>query len=439
MALLMVTMVAISSAGCATYTDKMRGVGIAASAGNYPGALSAADGLLGVASADQLPARINGDKPLLLLDRGILQQASSQFDGSKNDLSTAEKHLELLDLSKNGLATLGSYLYSDSAKTYRTPPTERLSLNAFNLLNYVALGDLSGAQVEARRFQVMREYLKSVNQNAVAPDRLGAYLAGFVFEKGNEGDRALRYYEEALAGGGLTSLVGPVKRLAQTNPYRGKNVNRVLAGAGKATPRQSELLVVLSVGRVPHKVPTRIPVGAAVGIAGAALGDRDLDILRYSATKVLVYPEMVATPSSLGTPLVTVNGRDVSLELLANLGSSTMAEYEAAKPQILASALTRVAARAGIAEGARAAGRQGSGDLGTVVALLVEATMVALDKPDTRSWTMLPDRVLVARVPVKPGMQDVSVSFRNGYGNPRLVKVDVPQQGWGVVVVTEPR
>ena len=209
------------------------------------------------------------------------------------------------------------------------------------------------------------------------------------------------------------------------------------AAGGPVAAKPSELLVVLGLGRVPHKVPQRIAVGAAVGVAAAFLGDQDLDVLKYSATKVLVYPELVATPSSLGAPSVRVNGNEVQLELLADLGAAVAEEYQGSKPKILAAALTRVASRAAVSEGTRAAGSQESQALGDVLSILVEATMVALDKPDTRSWQMLPDRVLVARVPVAPGMQDVAVSFSGGGG--RTVRVNVAEKGWGVVVVTEPR
>jgi len=435
--------------GCATYADKTTGAGLAASGGDYPAAVATLTGLLGVGNADQVPSPIHGDKPLLLLDRGVLQQAMTRFDASQRDLSAAEQQLELLDIGKNPIATLGSYLYSDSVKTYKTPPVERLSLNAINMLNYAARGDLPGAAVEARRFQVMREYLGSIQVRSPAPDRLGAYLAGFVFEQSGEGDRALRYYDEAIADGPAGSLSFPVARLARLYPYRGKNISRVLGagggpggGAAKAAggpiaAKPSELLVVLGLGRVPHRVPQRIAVGAAVGVAAAFLGDRDLDVLKHSASKVLVYPELVATPSSLGTPSVRVNGKEAQLELLADLGAAVAAEYQAAKPKILAAALARVASRAAVSEGVRAAGNQESQALGDVLSILVEATMVALDKPDTRSWQMLPERVLVARVPVEPGMQDVAVSFQGGGG--RTVRVNVAEKGWGVVVVTEPR
>lgn len=434
--------------GCATYTDRVARASLAAYDGNWDAALADYDALLGVESAVELPARLGGERPLLALDRAVVQQAAERFADSARDLSAAEQRLELLDLGSNAIRELGSYLYSDSSRDYKVPPTERLAINAVNLLNYLAVGDLSGAAVEARRFQVMREFLDSRGIRTGAPDRLGAYLAGFVFEKNGEGDRALRYYDEALAGGELPSIDPAVARLARRHPYRGERLEDVISrlsesGAGKAPAGANapaeELLVVIAKGRVPHKVPERMPVGAAVGIAGAYLGDRDLSILKYSATKVLVYPELAETPTKLGVPELRVGDRTVALDLVADLGGSIRSEYEQAKPKLLAAALTRMATRAAVSEGARAAGRDESDALGDVLAVLIESALVALDRPDTRSWTMLPDRVAVARASVGAGRHTVEVRFGGPNGISRTRTVDVPAGGFAAVVITEPR
>src|SRR6185295_17350494 len=161
-------------------------------------------------------------------------------------------------------------------------------------LNYLAEGNLDDAAVEARRFQVMRDYLASLDIKAEGPATLGTYLSGFVFERRGEGDRALRYYEEALAAGRLESLAAPISRLARANPYRGPHVTAVLAeqkGANDVAPPPGELLVVLNVGRVPHKQPSRIPVGLAVSLAGT-WASGNVDWLKYGAGKVVVYPEL---------------------------------------------------------------------------------------------------------------------------------------------------
>lgn len=438
----MAALLALTSvAGCATYTDRLRATNQAVAVGDYEAALEQMDKVLGVSSTDQVPDSWGGDRPLAALERGSLQQAVRRYDGSARDLSAAEQELELLDLGGDTLGTLGSYLYSDSAKAYKTPPTERLSLNAINLLNYLAVGDLDGAAVEARRFQVMRDYLDGEDIYADGPATLGAYLAGFVFEHRGEGDRALRYYEEALANGPLDSIVAPAARLARAYPYRGPLLTELLAGRAaidRADTAAGELLIVLSLGRVPHKVPRRIPVGAAIGLAGT-LFTGNANVLKYSATKVIVYPELIATPSSLGPAVVLVDGELVVMEELTNLAASIRDEYEDAKPKIVAAALTRLAARAAMAEGVRQAGRQQSNLLGDILSILFESALVALDKPDTRSWTMLPDRVLVARLPVAAGSHDVKIELSGLPSSDRTLSVEVPSNGYAALVVTEPR
>lgn len=434
---LIISLAAIT-AGCATYTDRMQVAMMATSAGDYSAAISELNTFLGVGSSGEVPSRWGADAALATLERAVLLQSLQQYRDSARSFSAAEKELELLDLSIDPIGALGSYVYSDSARKYKAPPSERLALNALNLLNFIALGDLEGAAVEARRFQVMRDYLESekIAEHGVAV--LGSYLAGFVFERRGEGDRSLRYYEEALAAGPLDSLRQPAVRLAQHFPYRGPRLEALLASAAAAAGTRSEVLVLLAIGRVSHKVPERIPIGAAIGIAGAHFTG-DADWLARGVAKVVVYPELVSTPSRLGNPSVQINGSEIALEPLIDIDAVVRREYEEIKPQIIAAALTRLATRAAIAEGVRAAGSQESSLLGALLGVLVEGTLVALDRPDTRSWTMLPGRVLVARIPVEPGRHVIDVDFPGTPGAARQVSVDVPAEGFAAVVVTEPR
>lgn len=431
------TCAAAGLSGCATYIDRMSAASLATSAGNYESALADMNSALGVSSADELPSQWSGDRPLAALERGMLQQSLTQYRGAARDLSGAEQQLELLDLRVDAIGALGSYLYSDSAKTYKTPPSERLALNAINLLNYLAIYDFEGAAVEARRFQVMRDYLDAENIKADGPATLGTYLAGFLFEHRGESERALRYYDEALTRGRLETLVPAVRRLARNSSYRGKQLSQLLKDSGgpSGTKPERELLVIVSAGRVPHKEPRRIPVGAAVGIAGTVISGSG-DFLKYGAAKVVVYPELVDTPSTLGNAAVQVDGTDVGIEQIVDLGAAIRTEYDEAKPKIMAAALTRMAARAGVAEGVRAAGKAESGVLGDVLSIVVESAMVALDRPDTRSWTTMPARVLAARLPITPGTHEIVVKFSGGIT--RTMTVDASQPGAFIVVITEP-
>ena len=428
---------ALALGGCATYTDRLRNASLATTAGNYEHAVAEIDDVLGVGSSDELPARLGADKALTVLERGVLQQSLRRHRASARDISAAEKEIEVIELSTDPVGTIGRYVYSDTAQPYRALATERLALNPLNLLNYLALGDLDGAAVEARRFQVMREYLEGEGRKLGSEAVLGTYLAGFVFEHRGERDRALRYYEETLERCRLENLTTPVQRLSAAGSYRGPRLSELLE---RAPPRREaaggEVLVVVSAGRVPHKEPERVPVGVAFGIAGTYVTG-DIDWLKYSAGKVVVYPELKETPSVLGPPQVHLDGHPIELEELVDLGFLVRGEYEKMKPMIVAAALSRVASRAAVAEGVRAAGKQESQLLGDVLSILAEGAMVALDRPDTRSWTTLPERVFVARVPAEPGAHIVDVSF--GGAASRRVDVTVGAGGYGVAVVTEPR
>jgi hypothetical protein len=422
------------AAGCATYSESLVGVRDASDAGNYAAAIEELDQHVGAAAADALPTELARDGPLALLERGLLLQADERFSDSARDLSAADAGLEWLDLSDTALGKIGEYVYSDSAGPYQAPPSERLALNAFNLLNFLVRGDLSGAAVEARRYTVLREYLEANEIEHRSP--LGAYLAGFVFEQRGEGDRALRYYDEALAAGApAQTLAEPIARLAARFPYRTERLRRAIADHPTTTRGPSgELLVVVATGRVPYKVPERIPIGAAVGLAGTYITG-DLAWLDRGITKVVVYPELVGGPTGHGPRSLRIDGAHAAARLIDDIGGEVRREYAAIKPRILGAALSRLIVRAAASEGVRAASRE-AGGWASLIAILVEGALVALDRPDTRSWTLLPAQVAVARVAVTPGEHAVEVEL---FDETRRYSVEVPAEGFAVVVVTAPR
>ena len=408
--------------GCATYSDHMLAAHEAAARDDWPSAEEQINSILGVDSRDSLPEGWTSEESLAVLERAIVLQAQGAWKESARDLSAAETELELLDFTVDAVGTIGTYIYSDSAGKYRTPPLERVALNVVNMLNYLAMTDLQGAAVEARRYQVIREYIENLDLG-MPKGRIGAYLAGFIFEHLGESSRALRYYQDVQAEAVVRSLEKPIARRA------------------KQAQGSGDVLVVIGAGRSPIKVPKRIPIGAAIGIAGTAITG-DWEVLQHSVFKTVVYPELEDVPSLVQGARVRIADRDAELELVTDVAGEVRREYQEIRPRILAAALTRMAARAAVSEGAMAAGRSagGAGEVvGIVAGLGAEAALVALDKPDTRSWTFLPARVWVARMPVQPGAHEVVVQFEGNAVGERRVPIQVTPGGYTVVVVTEPR
>lgn len=427
--------------GCATYSDRLREAHAAVEAGSYATGIDEMDRVLGVDSPEELPEQYGPDTALAVLERGTLLQSAARFELSARDFQAADTELEFLDLTQDPVATLGKYIYSDDAEIYKAPPSERLALNGLNLLNYLARGDLQGARVEARRFTVIRDFLRETD-----PDRsrsaFGAYLSGFVFEQLGDAEEAARYYDEAVGLQELPGLAGPLHRIAQRTSYRGSHLEKWLAAhpaaGGRPPPGTGDVLVVAGVGRVPYKVPRRIPVGAAVGIAGTWITG-DPRVLEHSVLKVVVYPELVSANSRFDRARASFGDRTLELDLLEDFGATVRAEYQEMLPKILGAAISRLIVRAVAAEGARALGNQADSAVGLLAALTVEGAMVAMDKPDTRSWTFLPDRAFVGRARLPAGSHEVVLTLEGGTAETRTVPVEVPSGGFAAVVVTAPR
>ena len=446
---------------CATYSDKTQAMREFVAVGDYEQGLAEVNRFIRVKDNDELPNDWKSETALAVLERATILHALQQWEASAYNFQAAEQELEMLDLS--GTADeVGRYIFSDSATRYRYTPTEKLALNGINLLNYLARGDLQGAQIEAKRFTVMRQYLLDYDPEH-AHGAFGSYLAGFVMERQGKVDEALRYYDEALQERELPTLGGPIFRLGQVGSYRTERLERYLgvgapvpmpsedAGA-EATPeaiavpaqaRPSEILVIVKTGRVPYKVPVRIPIGAAIGLAGVYVTG-DTRVLEHTAMKVVTYPDLEPAGNLFDNATWSVDGVQVQMDLVSDLGVEITREFDELKPKIIGSAITRMIVRAAAAEGARAAGNAASKDgndagavLGLLGALAVEGTMVALDKPDTRSWTTLPDRVWIGRVEVPPGEHELEIVIQGNGGNERrTATVNVGEGGYVVLDVT---
>src|SRR5258708_18152545 len=146
------------------------------------------------------------------------------------------------------------------------------------MINYLELRDLNGARVEARRLAVMQRYVTDdLNEGHSTVLGLGGLLAGFTFEKSDQVDEALRWYDEALRFPGFRPLSDPVRLLLPRGQYRSPRLKEFQASASSPVPNaledagEGEIVFVVRYGRVPPKVAQRIPLGLARTLYAHAL------------------------------------------------------------------------------------------------------------------------------------------------------------------------
>ena len=422
-------------AGCGGHEARTLKMRTALDAGNAKAAIEAIDEELDVKSPKDLPKDIKGDNAILVLDRASIQQGLVEFALSKQDFEAADKSIDMLDLARNAGDSIGEYVFSGSSGRYQAPPYEKLMINTLNMVNYLETKDLNGARIEARRLSVMQKYYRDTLDKKDNPVLgLGSMLAGFAFEKSGEVDEALRYYDEALAFTGFQTLGESVRRLAPQGQYRSPRIAAVLKNEEKPADDDSgEVLFVVGYGRVAHKIANRIPIGLALTYFAGSISPGDRVAANKIAAQGLVtwvnFPSLAPGRGKWEIPSCRLDSEYVQLEEAVDVDSQVREEWKKIEGKIIVSAITRLIARFAVGQGIQAAAGKDS-VVGLVASLGAQATLTALDTPDTRSWETLPARIAVARVRLPAGRHRVVVDAR---GWARTQEIVVEKGGWQVV------
>ncbi len=425
-----------ASVGCGGHEARTLRMRTALDEGNARAAIEAVNEELDVKSDKDLPKDIQGDNALLVLDRASIQQGAAKFDLSRRDFEAADKAIDMLDLARNAGDSIGEYVFSGSSGKYAAPPYEKLLINTLNMLNYLELGDLNGARVEARRLSVVQKYYRDqLNQADNPVVGLGSMLAGFTYEKSGEIDEALRYYDESLQFAGFGTLRDPVRRLAPLGAFRSPRIKALLE-EGEAKPPKNdgtgEILFVVGFGRVAHKIAERIPIGLALTYVSGSISPYDHDRANRLAAQGLVtwvnFPTLAPGQGRYATPSLRLGGQYIQLEEAVDVDHQVREEWKKIEGKIILSAITRLIARVAVGQGIEAAaGRDNV--VGLIGSLAAQATLTALDTPDTRSWETLPARIAVARVRVPAGRYPITIDAR---GWKRTQELVVKENGWAV-------
>jgi hypothetical protein len=399
--------------GCASHSERGLPVRTALDEGAPREAIRLLNENMDVKSDADQPTDLSSDAALWLLDRASVQQAVTQFDLSRRDFEVADKAIDMLDLAHDARDSIGEYVFSGSSGKYQAPPYEKLLVNTLDMVNYLEKRDLEGARVEARRLAVMERYVADdLHERDDAVLGLGAFLAGFTFEKSDRADEALHWYADA-------ARFAPFKAIAPASiePHAD----------------DGEIVLLVGYGRVPHKIANRIPIGLALTLYADALSPDNVDQANRLAAQGLVtwinFPTLGPEQGGFAVPACSLDDRAFELEEAVNVSHDVRAEWSKIEGKIIVSAITRLIARYVAGEAARAAAGRNEG-LGLLLSLGTQATLTALDTPDTRSWETLPARFAVARMRVAAGHHRVRLDAR---GVSRTVEVDVERGGWSFV------
>ncbi|MEZ4461566.1 MAG: hypothetical protein R3E66_17965 [bacterium] len=431
--------------GCATYSDGMREAQRDVQLGRPDAAIAQINERLEVDRSTDLPGSLDGDKGLLLLERGTLLQATGDPEGAARDMMIADQRLDWLDMSTTAADDVANWMYSGSSAKYRAPAYERLLLNTLNMINFMLMRDFSGARVEARRFAIMETFFLDQGSAPELPDilALGNYLGGVAFEAGRSWDEAGRFYSRAWSLGmrddafraqfvDLMRATG-YKPVGEDPSLEELHVQAQLMGSLTLSEYRRKhvdgnVVIVLQNGMVPYKVAERLPIGAALVYGSnnrAYMSDeayRQANELAVSgALKWLNFPMLTwnGTPGLI-PPTLNIGGRSANPMVVTDVGREVEIGWAKMSGPLIAAALTRMVTRAIAGAVTREATKaatdsQGAGAasaIGILAQLAVEGTLTALDRPDTRSWTTLPAEIRVYRLKAESSPLQVTANVR---------------------------
>ena len=386
------------------------------------------------------------DALLALLEQGRLNQLNADYRQSKQDFEQALTILSAIEdratISLSHTANQGSALVTnDNAIPYQSNVFERIFLHQFQALNYLALGDKEGAQVEMRRAQFYQEQARA-NHNDDKNNTLSAeamteyesrltvmntlaqrvtssrqnaysfYLSGLLYETQGKLDDALIDYKRALTiAPDNTFLQQDVYRLA--DKLKRNDDLKLVKNSPKTTPAKTNegtVVIFYEEGFVPAKKEIFLPFPwpqAWYVLAFPYYGDnwQNPEFLSIS------HPSLkVAVSSQIVTDTQGLAARALKDNLVPMFIRQTLRAQTKHKMQ-----------------------QQASDQGGAILGLLVGAYNIISENADLRSWLTLPRFAHIARFNLAEGEQTLTINGfktvnvsvqRNKTTLLRLVKVD---------------
>ena len=364
------------------------------------------------------------------VEMGSLLHYASRFEESNRHLLAAERKME--DLYTKSISTeAAALLLNDNLIPYEGEEFEKVLVNLYLALNFVQMGDVEGALVEARKVdlklnQYSREY---EGKNVYKQDAFVRYVVGVLYEAAGESNDAFISYRKAYEG--YREYAGQFKTPCPS--FLKADLVRLAAQLGfederkrferefslrYSRPKKPEgsVFVVIHSGRGPIKEENKLRV---------SVPDKD-GVLH---TFVAAVPKFVSREKIQSRYDMNIGGpgggpRRVPAEL---------GEYvtEIAK-RSLQDRLTMIYLKAGgrallkflASEKAKKEWKKEGDGLGNLFkSLAVDLAVNATEAADTRTWRTLPNQMFIIRAQLPPGTYSLTFT---GYNPLRdLVSQDV--------------
>ena len=382
------------------------------------------------------------DRVAFWMNQGMLLHLTGQYEKSNQVLDQAEQRSKEL-FTKHYSKEVKAAFTSDAAKDYRGEDYENVMVNVLKALNYLALGKVDGALVEARKInELLALYnTKYAKKNVYNQDAFAHWLTGILYEMEKSYDdarisyvKALEVYKTEFAanyGSRVPSFLGEDAVRAALLSKAGEDADKLKQETGAtgasldALKTMGEVILVHFNGEGPSKTDYTIDCYFESAVSwfcsaepgGEFMVQKTITVGRGTAVKV-AFPQLVVRPPVNPAATLTVGTANATTEVAEPISNISVKYLRDKMPEIYKSAVIRVITKALATKGAEKAGEAAGGQhnsqtgglLGFAAKTATSVTMQATEEADKRAWITLPSQIEIARVMVPAGTYDVRVS-----------------------------
>ena len=368
--------VVLAFPGCATYSLSVGNVETATANRDLDGAVKYLDNLkLG-----------GGDEALLHLNKGTLLRLQGNYAESNRHFDAAKSLMERFN-AISVTEQAASIVVNDTMKAYEGLPSEQLMVYAFEALNYLQSGDVEGAAVEARQFDVKQRLIAEKNNAKYLSGAFVRYLDSMVYEAAGEKDEARIEMENAVAGYKAQNSGFPVPKGLMDDLKR--------RSEGKSAP--SEAVFILQNGLGPSLNEVVIRVANPNPQNGSAI---------FS----LAVPSLEKRSVPVARIVLSSGAYSTTSEVVEDVNDIAEKSLKDRLPVIIARGVARMVAKNVAVTEAKKKG-------GQLAALFANIVTTVSERADTRSWSLLPGNILMARLPLPAGTHDLTATYYSASGN----------------------
>ena len=389
--------------------------------------------------------RLERNRLLYLLEKGKMAHLLHQYDSSNRYFNEADLFIEDARGSAKDIA-LGTLL-NPMMQTYRGEDFEKFMVHYYKALNYLYLGQMEDALVEARRIS-LRSYAQSDktngNENRYSDDAFSLMMQGIIYEKSGDVNNAFISYRnaadiylrsEAHMWYGVPlpyQLQQDVLRTAWLNGFTDElqRYERLFNTTYQhdTTAAGGELVLFWENGLAPVKreqnfffTLTKNGTGNFVFVDNTgsfnipfdfdnSINRDDIKLEDLRSFRV-AFPKYEEQPVWFTHASVNLNNQEYRFEKAEDINNLAFETLRERFIKEMTQALSRLAVKKIAEAAARPKEDAKNKDAKEALALAIQVFNFASEKADTRNWQTLPHTIHYTRIPLQKGINELKISL----------------------------